>query len=405
MDNQILPSQLSSLVDNAKLLFAAAIESSLPVAIWRLPNAHSFHLIIDLSQGQKSTKISFDKSQKGFVLNAFNSEDGQKHFINADLHFESQTKELKESFESQKKGSIEYENKLKLFQKYKELVTTPNQKTPFFVKENVKHQHKQPEEYEKMVQKAVDCMKNDEFDKVVLSRSKAVDLKEDFDILTLFQNLSNRYSSAFVSLVSSPKTGTWMCASPEVLLSVDKDKIFRTIALAGTQSGEGLEDLSEALWRQKEIEEQAFVSRYIINCFKKIRLREFSERGPATVRAANLIHLRSDFSVDMKAVNFLELAEVMLELLHPTSAVCGMPKELATQFILENEGYFRDFYTGYLGTVNMSEESHIFVNLRCMQVLDNQAILYAGGGITKHSKPQKEWEETEMKFKTLLQVL
>ena len=69
------------------------------------------------------------------------------------------------------------------------------------------------------------------------------------------------------------------------------------------------------------------------------------------------------------------------------------------------EGYFRDFYTGYLGTVNMSEESHIFVNLRCMQVLDNQAVLYAGGGITKHSKPQKEWEETEMKFKTLLQVL
>lgn len=405
MNKQLSPSKPLILVNNADLLFAAAVKSSLPVAVWRLPNAKSFHLIIDLSQGSKNKEIHFDNSQKGFVLNAFNSPNNEKHFINADLHFESQTQELTQSFASQKEGSKEQKNKENLFKIYQKLVSSAPQKSPYFVKKDVKHQHKEQSPYQKTVQKAIDCMKNGDFEKVVLSRSKVVDLKEDFDVTELFSKLSARYTSAFISLVSSPKTGTWLCASPEILISVDKNKIFRTIALAGTQSGEGLEDLSEALWRQKEIEEQALVSRYIINCFKKIRLREFSEKGPATVRAANLIHLRSDFSVDMEAVNFPELAKVMLDLLHPTSAVCGMPKELATQFILENEGYFRDFYTGYLGTVNMNDESHIFVNLRCMQVLDNQAVLYAGGGITKYSKPQKEWEETEMKFKTLLQVL
>lgn len=405
MNKQTSPSQTLVLIDDANLLFAAAVKSNLAVAVWRLPNAKNFHLIIDLSQKNKEVKIQFDNSQKGFVLNAFDSQNDGKHFINADLHFDSESKKLKESFRSQEEGSIEQKNKKKLIEIYQNLSSSPSQKTPYFAKKGVKHQHKQQENYQKMVQKAVDCMKEGDFEKVVLSRSKTIELKEDFDVLGLFSKLSSRYSPAFVSLVSSPETGTWVCATPEILISVDKNKIFRTIALAGTQSAEGLEDLSEALWRQKEIEEQALVSRYIISCFKKIRLREFSEKGPATVRAANLIHLRSDFSVDMEAVNFPELAEVMLKLLHPTSAVCGMPKEIASQFILENEGYFRDFYTGYLGTVNMNEQSHIFVNLRCMQVLDKQAILYAGGGITKHSKAQKEWEETEMKFKTLLQVL
>ena len=46
------------------------------------------------------------------------------------------------------------------------------------------------------------------------------------------------------------------------------------------------------------------VSRYIINCFKKIRLREFEEIGPKTVAAGNLLHLRTDFQVDMAATNF-----------------------------------------------------------------------------------------------------
>jgi isochorismate synthase len=95
----------------------------------------------------------------------------------------------------------------------------------------------------------------------------------------------------------------------------------------------------------------------------------------------------------------------MLQLLHPTSAVAGMPLEASLEFLKQNEGYDREFYAGYLGPINFDNNIHIFVNLRCMKLLDNQALLFAGAGITIDSVPEKEREETEIKFKTLLNVI
>jgi isochorismate synthase len=181
------------------------------------------------------------------------------------------------------------------------------------------------------------------------------------------------------------------------------------MSLAGTQSAVGMngESLSagEIRWSHKEIEEQAFVSRYIIECFKKIRLREYLESGPKTVQAGNLMHLRTDYVVDTKEVNFPQLGTVMLELLHPTSAVCGMPKVPALRIIAEQELHDREFYSGFLGPVNMQEESHLFVNLRTMKIVGNEATFYAGCGITEDSNPVKEWYETEMKIETLVRVI
>jgi isochorismate synthase len=147
------------------------------------------------------------------------------------------------------------------------------------------------------------------------------------------------------------------------------------------------------------------VERYIISCFKKIRLREYDEYGPKTVVAGNLMHLKSEFTVDMKETNFPQLGTIMLRLLHPTSAVCGMPLEPALEFLNRHEGYNRSFYSGFLGPVNIDEQIHIFVNLRCMQLRQADAVLYAGAGVTSDSIPEKEWEETEMKMNTLMRVL
>jgi isochorismate synthase len=117
------------------------------------------------------------------------------------------------------------------------------------------------------------------------------------------------------------------------------------------------------------------------------------------------MHLKTTFKVDMKATNFAELGKVMLELLHPTSAVCGMPKKPSQDFVLANEGYQRAFYSGFIGPINLDQETHLFVNLRCMQIDTHLLTLYAGAGITEDSQPEKEWKETEMKCQTLLNVL
>src|SRR5690606_11642362 len=127
--------------------------------------------------------------------------------------------------------------------------------------------------------------------------------------------------------------------------------------------------------------------------------------GPKTIVAGSLMHLRSDFHVDMKATNFPQLGSVMLQWLHPTSAVCGMPLENALAFLLANEGYNREFYAGYLGPVNHNGNIDIYVNLRCCQISERVAVFYSGAGVTVDSVPEKEWEETEIKLNNLIHVL
>ena len=117
------------------------------------------------------------------------------------------------------------------------------------------------------------------------------------------------------------------------------------------------------------------------------------------------MHLKSDFKVDMKATNFPQLGTVMLDLLHPTSAVCGMPKDIALQYLNTYEGYARELYSGYLGPVNVQGNTSLFVNLRCLQWHASMARVYAGAGVTIDSQAQKEWEETEMKMNTLISVI
>jgi len=208
-----------------------------------------------------------------------------------------------------------------------------------------------------------------------------------------------------VSFVSTPESGSWIGATPELLVSVENKSTFRTIALAGTQVYQAGVNLKTVAWTQKDIEEQALVERYIISCFKKIRLREFEEHGPKTVVAGNLLHLKSEFKVDMQATNFPQLGSVMLQLLHPTSAVCGVPLDTSMEFLDKHEKYDRQYYAGYLGPVNFNNDTNIFVNLRCAQLLEDKAVLYAGAGVTIDSTPEHEWNETEMKMNTLLKII
>ena len=221
-------------------------------------------------------------------------------------------------------------------------------------------------------------------------------LPENFVLAKTYLNLLSAYPNSFINFFHIPHVGTWIGASPEVLIETKGD-YFYTMSLAGTQPAKGDNPLKSTAWTQKEIEEQALVSRYIVDCFKKIRLREYEEHGPKTVLAGNLLHLRSDFKVDMKATNFPQLGSVMVDLLHPTSAVCGMPRKEAHDFLQENEKFDRSFFAGFLGPVNIESETSIYVNLRTAQLSENKAILYAGAGVTEDSDPIKEWEETELK--------
>ena len=260
-------------------------------------------------------------------------------------------------------------------------------------------------DYISNVRKAIQCIQSGQLKKVVVARNKVIDLSVGTTPGQLFKRLSETFDNSFRSLIHSQQYGTWIGASPEVLVSIENNTRFRTVALAGTQRLPADQHISEAVWKQKEIEEQALVSRYIISCFKAIRLREFEEEGPKTIKAGELLHLKTIYSVNLSEVNIPDLGTQMLHLLHPTSAVGGMPRQEAFDFIKNTEGFNRQLFAGYIGPVNISNQTNLFVNIRCARLYQNKAVLFAGAGITEESNPEKELAETEIKMNVIASVL
>lgn len=386
-----------------KVFLSAAFLHKLPFASWKLPGQSKIHLIMDLSGTPQKADEAIEDLNKGFLFSPFlKSSKEDNLFLKADIYYNTGSNTPELLINNQETPAKEKAiNMLQMIENnLKNGLSNPPE---YFINENFPDISTNKEEYVNLVKKAIDAIDKGEFEKVVVSRNKRVALKEDFDIVHSYLSLCKKYANAFVSLISVPDLGTWIGATPETLIKTDAQKFFFTESLAGTQPLRDNNPIADVTWTQKEIEEQALVSRYIINCFKKIRLREFEEIGPKTIVAGNLLHLRTLYKVDMETTGFPNLGSVMLALLHPTSAVCGMPKEPAMDFILEHEKYDRNYYSGYLGPVNFEGETQLFVNLRCMQLFKDHVILYAGAGILGNSDPEKEWKETELKSETLIQ--
>ena len=252
-----------------------------------------------------------------------------------------------------------------------------------------------------LVDKGIQAIENNEFKKVVLSRKETIDLV-DFDLIATFEKLVQLYPSTFVYCFFHPKVGIWLGATPEQLLK-SKKSVFETIALAGTQKDKGS---NEVFWHKKEEEEQQFVTDYIVEILKEVASDVLVSK-PYSVKAGMIWHIKTDISGVLNSDFGLEQ---VIQLLHPTPAVCGWPKQQSKAFILENENYERTFYTGFLGELNSSfatdtVSSNLFVNLRCMEIFESQANLFMGCGITKDSIPEKEWEESINKSLTMKRVL
>lgn len=380
-----------------KKLLDIAFSCSFSTAIWRLPNKNVVHLIIDTEKFQKISEIDLERMSKGFLFCPYDN--GEKVFIRSDIHFESDNPDISVA------GKVSDATKLKLDKIYGHDAEHELNATYFTDIGSVPVNETTREEYLRIVDASIAAIHNNDFEKVVPSRIKEIKFHTKFSVVDNFMKLTRAYPRTFVFFVSIPGIGSWMGATPEILIEIEDGSTFRTVSLAGTQKyHEGIET-GDVAWTQKEIEEQAMVSRYIINCFKKIRLREFEEHGPKTVIAGNLIHLKTTYEVDLHDLGFSNLGTVMLQLLHPTSAVCGMPKAPSSEFLDKYESHDRRYYSGFLGPVDNHRNTHIFVNLRSMELFEDRAVLYAGAGITEDSNPEKEWLETEMKYNTLLNVI
>lgn len=267
-----------------------------------------------------------------------------------------------------------------------------------------------------LVQKCVETIQHSELQKIVISRKEEINSTKD--PFVLFQELLGNYPTGFVYLWYHPKVGMWAGATPETLVNIN-GATLTTMSLAGTRKWQ---ENVEVFWNEKEVEEQQIVTDYIVDQLQLVTTN-LNVTQAETHKAGSLFHLCSIISGRMKAdVNIGDIVKI----LHPTPAICGFPTEAAKAFILVEEGYDRKFYTGYLGTLNERVEtarnrnrknqensayksvrthSELYVNLRCMEFADHKKILYMGGGITKDSNPESEWQETLAKSQIMKRVV
>ena len=179
------------------------------------------------------------------------------------------------------------------------------------------------------------------------------------------------------------------------------------MSLAGTQKAEPSRTIADypiegVEWSLKNREEQQYVTDYIEDCIRAFS-DDYQLNGPYTTMAANLYHLRTDITFLLRDEG--KLGDV-IHTLYPTPAVCGIPKDEARQFILQHEHQSRKYYSGFVGPISPQGKTHLFVSLRCMNILpEGICELYAGGGLLKESEMEKEWKETEAKMQTIRRVL
>lgn len=363
-------------MDTAAFFKALAhqFQKQLPFVAYRKPNGKQVKALL---QTNDTVYYADDYSESGFVMAPF---DGSEKAVLMPLS-ECQNMTLEEFVMSTERSDE------------KSHQTQRNPKELSLQNSTGKEQHIN------LVQKGIEAIKEGHLKKVVLSRIEPIDLS-DANPLDVLKRLLARYSSAFVYCWYHPKVGLWLGATPETLLTLQGNQ-FTTMALAGTQAYEGSLDV---VWGDKEQEEQKIVTDFIVNNLQSVIDRtKLKVSEVKTVRAGSLLHLKTEISGTLNTTNF-EL-KLLLSALHPTPAVCGFPRGTAKNFILKHESYHREFYTGFLGEINVNQTSNLFVNLRCMQWQDSQVLIYVGGGITKDSNPESEWQETVNKSQTMTAIL
>ncbi len=252
--------------------------------------------------------------------------------------------------------------------------------------------------YLKLFNKTHEAIKQRKATKIVISRFKDIKVT-NFNLEELIKQLFSLNQAVFRYIWYHPETGLWCGATPEILVYTNEHS-FTTMALAATQQYNGS---MHVLWSPKEIDEQQLVTDSITNSLQKVT-SVLKVSNSHTHRAGSLLHLKTNITGILKSGK--TTITTIAAALHPTPAVCGTPQKFAKEFIKQNEGYPREFYTGFLGPIKTKHDpSWLMVNLRCMKIEENIARIYAGGGITIGSNPEEEWQETQNKMQTMLQVL
>lgn len=245
--------------------------------------------------------------------------------------------------------------------------------------------------YKLLFNKALNLINKNILKKVVISRCKKIKFKK-INLKLSFINLLNSYPESFVNIWHDPTYGLWIGATPELLFN-KKNNFLKSYVLAGTLFNK------IKTWDFKELNEHYIVLNYIYKVLNNNFDGKIILNRTSTIKTGDIKHLKT--IVNFNFYNKNPDIKKIINILHPTPAICGVPKNLAKKFIIKNEINNRKFYCGYIGFI-YKNNAKIYVNLRCSKVEKKHISLYAGAGITYNSILNKEWIEIEKKIQNIL---
>jgi isochorismate synthase len=248
------------------------------------------------------------------------------------------------------------------------------------------------EEYAYSVERGVTLLNSDHGKKVVLSRIISFS-NPGLTAENIFNSFNEKFPRAAVFAFTDENHAQWIGATPELLFKKRGDH-YTTISLAGTRKSETSEE-----WGMKELEEQRMVTDFIQQELASVGAVRIVKHELHTRNAGSIEHLCNEitfeYSGDWKNV---------MNALHPTPAVCGLPREQAKELIDSLEKHDREYYTGLIG-MEQGENVDVYVILRCMKFNESKLNVYVGAGITASSVPDLEARETRWKAESLTNVI
>jgi len=248
------------------------------------------------------------------------------------------------------------------------------------------------QDYAKAVEKGIGLLKSNLAKKIVLSRIISFP-QQAHTSESVFNAFNEKFPNAAVFAFSDEDQTQWIGATPELLFR-KRGIVYTTISLAGTRKAG-----SQEKWGAKEIEEQHLVTDFIQQELKNLGAEAIRCGELHTRNAGSIEHLCTEITFEYKG----DWNKVM-HVLHPTPAVCGMPREQARCLIQQLELHDREYYTGLIG-IEQGENADVFVILRCLKIEDEKLHVYVGAGITKESVPELEARETRWKAESLTDVI
>lgn len=261
-----------------------------------------------------------------------------------------------------------------------------------------------PEEYMRIVELGIEDIEKGILDKLVLSRGIQIEFRNQVDILPVMKNVYNNNPLGYTYALYLNEKEALIGASPEMLISKRGMHIY-TNPLAGSRPRGKTAQEDVKLGRElqhspKDLAEHKFVVDYILHKLSAICQHMKAPQKPELIRTNQLWHLSSVIEGDLTDAEKTVLDAALS--IHPTPAVCGVPRDAAYEKILELEGRSRNEFTGIIGWCDEYGDGDWAIAIRGAKIQNHSINIQAGAGIVKDSVPIEEMKETGVKCKTML---